>query len=48
MECIKFAFATYCFLQLFLFAWVISGVGLRFVYGSVGGVGGGERRELDR
>lgn len=45
MECIKFAFATYCFLQLFLFAWVVSGFGLRVVYGSgVGGVGGGERR----
>ena len=50
MECIKFAFATYCFLQLLLFAWVISGIGLRFVYGGGvggslgGGVGGGERR----
>ena len=45
MECIKFAFATYCFLQLLLFAWVIGGFGLRFVYGGgVGGLGGGERR----
>ena len=39
MECIKFAFATYCFLQLFLFAWIISGFGLRFVYGERRGVG---------
>ena len=39
MECIKFAFATYCFLQLLLFAWVIGGFGLRFVYGELRGVG---------
>lgn len=39
MECIKFAFATYCFLQLFLFAWVVGGFGLSFVYGELRGVG---------